>query len=49
MVDNRSMLLARKMAGGKSDEGRDVFARLLSGTGTGSSGSNGGRGSSGSK
>jgi import inner membrane translocase subunit TIM21 len=33
VVDNRSMLLARKMAGG-SDEGRDVFARLL-GTGGG--------------
>jgi len=28
VVDNRSMLLARKMAGG-SDAGRDVFARLL--------------------
>lgn len=37
VVDNRSMLLARKMAGG-SDEGRDVFARLL-GTGSGGGGS----------
>jgi import inner membrane translocase subunit TIM21 len=36
VVDNRSMLLARKMAGG-SDEGRDVFARLL-GTGSSSGG-----------
>lgn len=36
VVDNRSMLLARKMAGG-SDEGRDVFARLL-GTGSGGGG-----------
>lgn len=35
VVDNRSMLLARKMAGG-SDEGRDVFARLLGSGGGGS-------------
>ncbi|KAL3772621.1 hypothetical protein ACHAW5_006519 [Stephanodiscus triporus] len=41
VVDNRSMLLARKMAGG-SDEGRDVFARLL---GTGGGGGGGGGGS----
>ncbi|KAL3823571.1 hypothetical protein ACHAXA_002912 [Cyclostephanos tholiformis] len=38
VVDNRSMLLAKKMAGG-SDEGRDVFARLL---GTGGGGGSGG-------
>ena len=41
VVDNRSMLLARKMAGG-SDAGRDVFARLL-GTGGGGGGGGGGK------
>ena len=43
VVDNRSMLLVRKMAGG-SDEGRDVFARLL-----GTSGGGGGGGAGGGK
>jgi len=40
VVENRSMLLARKLAGG-SDAGRDVFARLL---GTGGGGGGGGAG-----
>jgi import inner membrane translocase subunit TIM21 len=40
VVDNRSMLLARMMAG-ESDAGRDVFARLL---GTGGGGGGGGAG-----
>jgi len=40
VVDNRSMLLARKMAGG-SNAGRDVFARLM---GTGGGGGGGGAG-----
>ena len=40
VVDNRSMLLAMKMAGG-SKAGQDVFTRLL---GTGGGGGGGGAG-----